>query len=169
MKKTILVFVMALIALTSFGQWHTVLAPQHFEATCTFDGTAIFNSAKSNTGLGFTQLVLNDTDNSIMANPIVYAQNGFVTDIQNISRHLDTITGAYLSVITTTRLDTIKLRNSVYNTGQILKVVTTLNSNDSTLFIPVSGTINGASSYWLTGTYKAVTFYYNGTNYFIIK
>lgn len=86
--------------------------------------------------------------------------------IQTISAHYDTVTGNdYLHVVTASRLDSIKLKRSNYDTGQMLKFICTNASNDSTLFIPNAGTINGDSTFWWTGTYKNLTLWFDGTNY----
>ena len=85
---------------------------------------------------------------------------------QTISAHYDTATGRYLTVVTATRLDSIKLKTSLYTSGQILKFICTNSSNDSTLLLPSTGNINGDSvSWWWTGTYKNLELYFDGTNY----
>ena len=86
-------------------------------------------------------------------------------NIQTISAHYDTVTGKYLTVVTASRLDSIKLKTSTYSAGQILKFICTTSSNDSTLILPSSGNINGASTLWWTGTYKNLSLYFDGTNY----
>jgi hypothetical protein len=88
-------------------------------------------------------------------------------NVQTISHHRDTMKGAYLTVLTASRLDTINFVHANYTAGYIFSIICTASSNDSTLIIPDSGTINGASSYWFNGTYKHSSFYYDGTNYWL--
>lgn len=114
-----------------------------------------------------------DTANSILSQ--FKAKNTYVSlvltagNIQTISAHKDTVTGKLLTVITASRLDTVKLKRSLYSAGQVLEFVCTASANDSTKFLPDAGTINGASTYWFTGTYKAMKLYFDGTNYFILN
>ena len=86
-------------------------------------------------------------------------------NIQTISAHYDTVSGKYLTVVTAARLDSIKLKSTLYTTGQLLKFICTTSSNDSTLILPSSGNINGAASLWWTGTYKNLLLWFDGTNY----
>jgi hypothetical protein len=88
---------------------------------------------------------------------------------QTISAARDTVKGYELVVVTAARKDTIVLNKTLYTTGQTFKLLCTASANDSTYIITTSGNINAASTYWFTGTYKAVTFYFDGTNYWILK
>lgn len=85
--------------------------------------------------------------------------------IQTISAHYDTVTGKYLTVVTASRLDSIKLKTTLYSSGQLFKFMCTAPANDSTLILPSSGNINGAASLWWTGTYKNLLLWFDGTNY----
>lgn len=110
-----------------------------------------------------------DTINSLLTQ--FAAQNTYLPLVlaarnkQTISAHYDTVTGKYFTVVTASRLDSIKLKTSLYSSGAILRFLCTTSSNDSTLILPSSGNINGASTLWWTGTYKTLNLYYDGTNY----
>lgn len=90
-------------------------------------------------------------------------------NIQTISIANDTVKGRYLTVVTASRKDTIRLIRSKYTGGQVMNFICTNSGNDSTIVIPDHGTINGASTYWYKGTYKSASFYFDGTNYFILN
>jgi hypothetical protein len=97
--------------------------------------------------------------------------------IQTLSAHNASVAGnpAYICVLTASRKDTVNFVNSRYRAGWSFNIISTNATNDSTLLLPASGTINGASSYWLTpavtgtvtATYKHASFYYDGTNYWL--
>jgi len=89
------------------------------------------------------------------------------TDRETISTLNYTVTGKYVAVVTAARKDTIRLTRASYINGQEFNFICTNAANDSTIIIPNLGNINGASTYWWTGTYKTLTLYFNGTDYFI--
>jgi hypothetical protein len=86
--------------------------------------------------------------------------------VQTISALYDTVTGSdYLIKVTAARMDTIKLKTSYYLPGQTFRFKCTNSANDSTRFVTSSGNIEGASTMWWTGTYKFLTLWFDGTNY----
>lgn len=91
------------------------------------------------------------------------------TGRQTASHANDTVVGKSLTVITASRLDTLTMRTSLYTSGQVMDFICTNASNDSTYVKTTSGNVNGAATYWLTGTYKALRLYFDGTNYWILN
>lgn len=91
------------------------------------------------------------------------------TAVQTASHANDTLTGKYLTVVTASRKDTLTFKTTLYTTGQVLEILCTNASNDSTYVKTTTGNINGASTYWFTGTYKAAKIYFDGTNYWILN
>ena len=154
MKKYIVLLCMAFIAATSYGQ-HRVLAPQEFESTVKVNGALTATSTFGVTGLS-------------TLGSLTTAKNIYGT-LQTISAARDTAKGYPLSVVTASRKDTIVLKTSLYTAGQTFKMLCTASANDSTYIMTSTGNINAASTYWFVGTYKAVTFYFDGTNYWILK
>lgn len=86
---------------------------------------------------------------------------------ETVSAHNYTTKGGELLLLTATRKDTINFANANYLAGAVFTIICTNSSNDSTLILPVSGTINGGASYWFNGTYKHSTWWYDGTNYWL--
>lgn len=90
-----------------------------------------------------------------------------ITYTETAAAHNYSVVGNPLVILTAARKDTVNFVNGNYATGFTFSIICTNASNDSTLIIPASGTINGASSYWFVGTYKHSTWYFDGTNYWL--
>jgi hypothetical protein len=87
-------------------------------------------------------------------------------NIETLSAHNQTITPGFdVEVLTASRKDTIVLQTSLYYKNEFFTIICENSSNDSTLIIPSSGNILGATTFWFTGTYKHGTFWFDGTNY----
>jgi hypothetical protein len=135
-------------------------------------GCVKMSRIKTMDGLGFTPVVLNDTDNILDVNPIVYVQSDFVTHLERDSSRNYTALGYYQVLDRwAAHGDTITLNKNNYFTGQIINLLSVVTTNDSTRVVTTAGTINGATSYlWTqasTGTYKHISILFDGTNYFI--
>jgi len=106
-----------------------------------------------------------------------YTFNGGITNggfiryaSETAAAHNYTILGKPVVYVTATRKDTLNLLTTNYKTGQTISLITTTSANDSTLIIPSSGNIMGASTYWYVGaasTYKHSTIIFDGTNYWV--
>ncbi len=122
-------------------------------------------------GLGFTPLVLNDTNNTLQFNPIIYVQSDFVTAVEKDSARSYTVLG-FFQVLDRMAIhgDTIHLHHAYYFDGQVIKLLSTVTTNDSTVIMPDAGNINGAATLLWTqatyGTYKHVSIIYSGGNYY---
>lgn len=88
-------------------------------------------------------------------------------EYETASAHNYSTIGMPLVKLTASRKDTLNFVNAAYSLGAVFTVICTASANDSTLILPASGTINGASSYWFTGTYKHGSFWYDGTNFWL--
>lgn len=176
MKHLILVAIM-LFALTNTkataqgsGLSHPVNVSQDFKVWQQFEASVYVTTIKTMNGLGFTPLVWNDTDATMQLNPIVYVQSDLVTAHETDSARNYSVLGFYYTLDKWSRLDTIQLKHANYFAGQLLKIQAVKSTNDSTIIIPDTGTINGASTYWWVGatsSYKRVEIFFDGTNYFV--
>jgi hypothetical protein len=83
--------------------------------------------------------------------------------------HNYTVTGAPLVYISATNNDTVNLVRGDYVKNQIIQFVRTNSSNDSTVFLPDYGTINGATSYKCKGYYTGLILVMDSTNYWTLS
>lgn len=154
MKQFLFVLMIAL-STAAFGQGQRYTAPYTFTNTLTCSGTTAITGPATASG------------------KFTYSGPNIIGAVETVSTHAYTLAGtAPLAKITTTRLDTIKLKTTNYTSGQKFTFLTTQSANDSTCFIPTSGSIMGGSYYWFTGaagTYKSISLYFDGTNYYVIK
>lgn len=153
MKQLLFVLMIAL-STTAFGQ-HRFTGPQIFTGTLELLGVNTISGATTISGT------------------FSYSGTQLIAGSETVSTHAYTLTGSYpLAKVTTTRLDTITLKTANYTSGMKVTFLTTLSTNDSTCFIPTAGSIMGGSYYWHTGaagTYKSISIYYDGTNYYRIN
>lgn len=151
---------MIALSTTAFGQ-HRFTGPQIFTGTLELLGVNTISGATTISG------------DLTASGAFSYSGSQRITGSETVSTHAYTLTGSYpLAKVTTTRLDTITLKTANYTSGMKVTFLTTLSSNDSTCFIPTAGSIMGGSYYWHTGaagTYKSISIYYDGTNYYRIN
>lgn len=169
MKQLLFAAMFLMISVATFGQGTVYNAPITYTNTLKGTGNAYFTSSVYlqgtviNSGSSTTSGASNFTGNLTIS-------KGLFMGIENANTHDYTVLGTSPYVkINTTRLDTIRLSASNLSAGQVLYFYTVSSSNDSTIFIPSAGNINGASTYWLTGTYKTTAIYYDGTNYWVLR
>lgn len=113
---------------------------------------------------GNTPLVLNTTTHLLE-----YSKPGLIASIESDSARNYNFTGSLLCKIKWTVRDTVNLVKTNYTTNQKFTFVVVASGADTTVFIPNLGTVNGAATYTLTGTNNSITWYFDGTNYWIIK
>lgn len=153
-----------------------------FLATITFAATAqtrvtyqmILDNAPAYSTGGNMPLVRNVTTHRLetLTDSTVYFRTKSIIPTsarQTAASAHDTVLGKALTVVTASRLDTLTFRTSLYASGQVMDFICTNAANDSTYVKTTSGNINGASTYWLAGTYKAMRIYFDGTNYWILN
>ena len=87
-----------------------------------FDAPVYFTDQKTMNGLGFTPVVMNDTDFTLQQNPIIYIQSDLVTTHETDSARNYSVLGFYYTFDKWARLDTIRLISTNYFAGQILNL-----------------------------------------------
>lgn len=158
MKKYIFLAMFIMISATSFGQFnHVNTVPQ------------VWNNTPTYSSGGDSKLVLNSGTNRMELTPNTLLSGKVVAGIETDSARSYTHTGAFLTKIKFAVRDTINLTAASYYTNQEFQFVVVASGADTTVFIPNSGNVNGASTYTMTGTNNAITLYFDGANYWILK
>jgi len=172
MKHLFFVLMAVLSTATVYGQGQRYNGPYTYTNTLTLEGAVNVSGTTTNSG-ATTLSGTNTFSGATTISGNASFTKGFIVTSETLSAHLDTPTGTKPVVkLASTRLDTIRLINSRFATGQKTSFLTTDASNDSTCFIPSAGNIMGGAFYWFTGnagTYKTTSMWFDGTNWFILK
>jgi hypothetical protein len=153
MKKLMILAMFLMISATMFAQVnHINYIPQ------------VWNNTPKYASGGAAQLVLNKATNRME-----YTSGSVIGSVESDSVRNYTSTGASLCYVKRSGRDTVLLPSGIYAANQVLEFMGTATTADTTVFIPSSGTINGAANYTLTGINPALKTVFNGTNYFILN
>lgn len=163
MKHLLFLLIAALSTAIVFGQGQTINRPQTFTNQTWLTGVSAYSTG------AYTKLVLNSTTNLLEYTPNTLLSGKVVAVTEKDSARNYTHTGSFLTYVKWTTRDTVNLANTAYFTNQIFKFTVIASGADTTVFIPASGTIDGATSYTMTGTHNSISWWYDGTNYWAIK
>lgn len=112
---------------------------------------------------GFSEIGLNQSTHR------VEITTSGITTVEKDSARNYTYAGAKLVNIKFGTRDTIVLASASYPANLVTKFIVTKSGADTVVFIPTTGTINGATSNTLTGTNAGISTWFDGTNYWITK
>lgn len=163
MKQLFTLAMFLMISAATFGQGVTVTSPQTYTQNLTYLGNSQYSSG------GYNKLVQNSTTGRLEYTPNTLLQGKVVAVTEKDSARNYTHTGSYLTCIKWTVRDTVNLTAASYATNQVFKFTVVASGADTTVFVPNSGTIAGGFTYTMTGTNNSVSFWYDGTNYWITK
>lgn len=129
----------------------------------------VFKSVPIYSTGGNTKMVWNTTSNAVESTSNTVLSGVVTTETEKDSARKYTHQGYYTTYIKWTVRDTINLTSANYTTNQLFRFKVIATGADTTVFIPSSGTIDGAANYTLTGTNAYTMFWFDGTNYWITK
>lgn len=157
MKKSTLLVLALILSATVMAQNRPLYIPQYW-----------YNQPAYSSG-GYSKVVLNSTTGRIETTTNTLLSGKLVVATEKDSARNYNFTGSALCYVKFTVRDTVNLVTTSYASNQIFTFVVIASGADTTVFIPSSGTVDAATSYTMTGTRNSISFWYDGTNYWIRK
>lgn len=163
MKKLITAVCIAL-STTSFGQGSTFTQPITF-TNASLKATSLPDYSSGS----YKKIVLNSTTKKWELTSNTALSGKVTATTEKDSARSYTHTGSYITYIKWAGRDTVSMPVTAYSSNQIFTFASIDNNADTTVFVPTSGTIDNAAYYSMTGTRNSVSFWFDGTNFWIIK